>query len=73
MPVCGFLEQHDLSGRRIAPFNTHLGGGDGGTYAMIARLAPGATILEGLPIQSDAAAAGAHQQIAAWLRRLALG
>ena len=40
---------------------------------MIARLAPGATILEGLPIQSDAAAAGAHQQIAAWLRRLALG
>lgn len=23
MPVCGFLEQHDLSGRRIAPFNTH--------------------------------------------------
>lgn len=45
-----FLLDHDWSGKRIAPFNSHLGSGEGGTHATIAACAPGAEMLEGVVI-----------------------
>lgn len=45
-----FLLDHDWSGKRIAPFNSHLGRGEGGTHAKIAAAAPGAEMLPGIVI-----------------------
>lgn len=45
-----FLLDHDWTGKRIAPFNSHLGSGEGGTHAKIAAAAPGAEMLDGLVI-----------------------
>lgn len=45
-----FLLDHDWSGKRIAPFNSHLGSGEGGTHAKIAAAAPGAEMLPGIVI-----------------------
>ncbi|WP_316668092.1 flavodoxin [uncultured Propionibacterium sp.] len=72
MPVFSFLEEYELSDRTIAPFNTHMGGADAGTYATIAEWTPGATVLPGLPIQSDAARAGPVEAVVEWLTGLGL-
>lgn len=45
-----FLLDHDWSGKRIAPFNSHLGSGEGRTHAKIAAAAPGAEMLPGIVI-----------------------
>ncbi len=45
-----FLLDHDWFGKRIAPFNSHLGSGEGGTHAKIAAAAPGAEMLPGIVI-----------------------
>lgn len=45
-----FLLDHDWAGKRIAPFNSHLGSGEGGTHAVIAEAATGAEMLEGVVI-----------------------
>ena len=46
-----FLDDYDLSGKKIVPFNTHEGSRDGGTYEYIAEQEPAAEVLEGLPIR----------------------
>ena len=40
MIIYTLFDQYDFSGKTIIPFNTHMGSGDGGTYATIRKLAP---------------------------------
>lgn len=64
------FEQYDFSGKTIVPFNTHMGSGDGGTYETIAALAPGATVLPGLPVEMSAAERGCAEAVRVWLDTL---
>ena len=66
------FDRYDFSGKTIVPFNTHMGSGDGGTYATIQKLEPKANVLEGFPIEMREAEKGAEERIAKWLNRLNL-
>lgn len=70
MIIYTLLEQYDFSGKTIIPFNTHMGSRDGGTYETIRELAPGATVLEGLPVEMGQAERGVSDLVAGWLKRL---
>lgn len=63
-PVQSFLSQADLSGKTIAPFITHGGGGSGRSVADIAELCQESTILDTLVIRGDKAG---EKAITEWL------
>lgn len=65
-----FLDQYDLSGKTIIPFNTHEGSGDGGTYDYIAEQEPNATVLEGLPIRGGNMEQDQTEAVSNWLEEL---
>lgn len=67
MPVYTFLESHDLSGKLVAPFSTHMGDGLADGPEQIARLCPGAKVLPGLAI-SGPDAAHCQAEIQKWLQ-----
>lgn len=48
-----FLEQYDLSGKTVIPFNTHGGSGFSDTINSIRELEPDANVLEGLSISRN--------------------
>lgn len=50
MPIASFLEEYDFSGKTIVPFCSHGGGRFGQSLTAIAKLAPDATMGEGLSI-----------------------
>lgn len=52
MIVQGFVRDHDWKGRTVVPFNSHLGSGDGGTYADLREMT-GTTVLDGIAISGD--------------------
>ena len=52
MIVQGFVRDHDWKGRTVVPFNSHLGSGDGGTYAYLREMT-GTTVLDGIAISGD--------------------
>ena len=54
-PVLTFLESYDLTGKKLVPFNTHEGSGQGRTVSEIAASAPGVEMLEGIAIQGKVA------------------
>lgn len=64
-----FLDENDLSGKKVAPFCTHGGSGMSGTED-IRRLASGAVIMEGLAISGRDA--NPLERIAGWLDKLGL-
>ena len=69
-PVLTFLENYDLSGKILIPFNTHEGSGQSGTAREIAASAPNAEMLEGIAIQGKTAQEDADQTrdlLADWL------
>lgn len=66
-----FLEQYDLSGKTIIPFNTHGGSGFSGTIGTIRELEPGATVLDGLSISRNDIQ-DARQEITDWVNGLNL-
>jgi flavodoxin len=70
-PVMAFLAAYDLSDKAILPFITHEGTGLGRSASDIARLCPGATVLDGLAVQGGRAN-GAQREAAEWLRRLGI-
>ena len=70
MIIYTLFDQYDFSGKTIIPFNTHMGSGDGGTYATIKKLAPNATVLDGLPVEMKQAEKGDAQRIAQWLKSI---
>lgn len=71
MPVFTFLEEHDLSGKTIAPFCTHEGSGPGRSVADIGRTCPRSTVLNGLAVRGGDVN-GARDSVARWLRELGL-
>ena len=70
-PVRTFLSEHDLSGKTVAPFITHQGSGLGRSAANIAKLAPQATLKDGLAVWGRDVG-DAQDQIAKWLQGLKL-
>lgn len=46
-PVKSFLNQYNLSGKTIVPFNTNAGYGIGSSFEAVKQLCPGSKILEG--------------------------
>lgn len=65
-----FLDDYDLSGKKIVPFNTHEGSRDGGTYEYIAEQEPGAEVLEGLPIRGGDMQEDQSGTVREWLEGL---
>ena len=47
-----------------------MGSGDGGTYKTVKRLAPNATVLEGLPMEMTQAERGDADRITKWLKAI---
>lgn len=64
-----FLEQYDLSGKTIVPFNTHGGSGFSGTIGTIRELEPNAQVLDGLSISRNDIQ-DAEQEIIDWVDSL---
>ena len=59
-----FLDEYDLSGKTIIPFNTHAGSRDGGTYTDISDAESNATVLLGFNMQgSDAGTESSRAEI----------
>lgn len=70
-PVMTFLAEHDLSGKTIVPFITHAGSGMGRSAADIKKLAPQATIRDGLALWGRDVKSS-QDQVAKWLQELKL-
>ena len=67
MGVYTFLEHFDFAGKKIVPFCTHEGSGMGGSVNQIKKVAPGATVLDGLPIHG-AEAAESGKAVSHWAK-----
>ena len=53
--IYAFIEEYDLTGKTVIPFNTHEGSGQSGTQRVIENALPGSTVLQGLAIQGKVA------------------
>lgn len=62
-----FLEEYDLSGKTIVPFNTHGGSGFSNTIQTIAELQPGADVLEDGFTVSRNNVAEVEDDVVSWL------
>ena len=72
MIVYTLFDKYDFKGKTLIPFNTHMGSGDGGTYKTLKKLAKGAKVLPGLPVEMTDAEKGASQAVRNWLGSLKL-
>ncbi len=54
MPVYTFLEEYDFSGKTIIPFASHEGSGLGKGPSEIAKICPGANVMDGLAVRGSA-------------------
>ncbi|MEN3186559.1 MAG: flavodoxin [Atribacterota bacterium] len=70
-PVVTFLSVHDWSGKKVAPFVAHGGGGMGKIEREIAKLCPGATLLKGLAVYGQGVEK-AREKLRVWLREIGL-
>lgn len=71
MALFTFFESHNLSGKKLIPFCTHEGSSLGRSMADIQKLAPKATILEGLAIRGRSVRdRSTRTDIADWLAKL---
>ena len=70
-PVLSFLEEQSLSGKTVIPFCTHDGYGAGSSYSAVSRSSAGATVEQGLAIDSSRIAS-AQSTVADWLNDLDL-
>ena len=68
MGVYTFLEHFNFAGKKIVPFCSHEGSRMGGSVNHIKKTAPGAVVLEGLPIHG-AEAAESGDAVAAWAKK----
>ena len=69
MIIYSFLEQYDLSGKTVIPFNTHGGSGFSSTISTIRQLEPQANVLNGLSISRNDIQ-DAEQEIVTWVKGL---
>ena len=70
-PVLSFLKSQSLSGKTVIPFCTHDGYGAGSSYSSIRSSSNGATVEQGLAIESTDAASS-ERTVANWLNGLNL-
>lgn len=70
-PLATFLSGHDLSGKTLMPFSTHGGGGKGHSDGDIARLCPGARVMD-MYTAYEGGGAKAEKEMADWIKK-ALG
>ena len=70
MIIYTLIDQYYFSGKTLIPFNTHMGSKDGGTYKTVKRLAPDATVLDGLPVEMTQAERGDAEGITHWLKSI---
>lgn len=70
MIIYSFLDEYDLSGKTIIPFNTHEGSSDSGTYDAIQEEEPDATVLDGLAIRGGDMESDQTETVRDWLRGL---
>ena len=66
MPIASFLEEYDFAGKTIIPFCSHGGGRFGQSLTAIAKLAPDATMGEGLSIHYSGGSS-LSADVEAWL------
>jgi flavodoxin len=81
-PMKSFLNQYDLSGKTVVPFNTNAGFGVGSGFEQVKELCPGATILEGFSIKGGYEKKGVYlaikgerakeveKEVIEWLRKV---
>ena len=70
-PVLSFLEEQDLSSKTVIPFCTHDGYGAGSSYSTIGRSSAGATVEQGLAVDSSRVSS-AQSTVTDWLSGLNL-
>ncbi|HPY41847.1 MAG TPA: flavodoxin [Thiolinea sp.] len=70
-PMKSFLQEHNLAGKTVVPFNTNDGYGIGESFATVKELAKDATILEGFSIKKDQVPT-AKPEVEAWLKQIGL-
>lgn len=70
-PVASFLSDYDFTGKTIAPFCTHGGGGMGRSVTDIRELCPRSTVPDGLAIPGGSVNR-AQDAVAGWLRELGI-
>jgi len=68
-PIATFLEENDLSGKTVAPFCTHGGGGEGKVKKDIAKLCPQSTITSCLSFYGDGGK-DAKAKVSSWLSEM---
>ena len=83
-PMKSFLNQYDLSGKTIVPFNTNGGYGIGSSFDTVKKLCPKSTVLEGFSTKGGVERDGiyfvmegekekqAAQEIKKWLKKLSV-
>ena len=72
MAVYSFLDEYDLAGKTIIPFNVHNGSRFSRTIETIAELEPDATVVENGFTVSERTVAEAAGDVAAWLEELGM-
>jgi len=70
-PIATFLEENDLSGKIVAPFCTHGGGGEGKVKKDIAKLCPQSTITSCLSFYGSGGR-DKQSKISSWLREIGI-
>lgn len=70
-PVLSFLEEQNLSGKTVIPFCTHDGYGAGSSYSAIRSSSTGATVEQGLAVDSSQVSS-AQSTVSGWLDGLNL-
>ncbi len=70
LPMClfTFLDQYDLSGKKIAPLCSHEGSGMGNSERDLRENYPNATVVEGLPVRGSQTSEN-EIKIAEWAKR----
>lgn len=81
-PMKSFLNDYDLSGKTVIPFNTHGGYGIGSSFETVKKLCPDSRILQGFSIRGGLEKEGillaikgerreqAHEEVKDWLQRI---
>lgn len=68
-PLATFLAENDLSGKRIAPFCTHGGGGSGRYEKDVGRICAEASVTKSLVLTDNGGNAAANK-VAKWLKEI---
>lgn len=68
-PVATFLEKHDFSGKKVAPFCTHGGGGMAHVQKDMEKLCKGAEVLKGFDVYGSGGS-GIEDAVSKWIDRI---